>query len=123
MGPRADFGAPVDGFFAKQPAELRPILDALRRLVGKAAPDAGSSLKWGMPFYSIGENMLCAIAGFKSHVNLILPGPPGTYADPQGKLEGGGKAGKHLKLRSLDELPEKEVRAWLATAVKRARTA
>ncbi|MCA9675592.1 MAG: hypothetical protein KC464_11195, partial [Myxococcales bacterium] len=49
IGPRADFGAPIDGFFARQPAALRPVVDALRALVEAAAPDATASLKWGMP--------------------------------------------------------------------------
>ena len=55
---RADFGAPIGGFLAKQPPHLRAILDALRALVEEAAPDAESSLKWGMPFYSIGGKMM-----------------------------------------------------------------
>jgi hypothetical protein len=120
-GPRADLGAPVDGFFARQPPALRPILDELRKLVGEAAPEAESSLKWGMPFYSIRGNVLCALAGFKGHVNLILPGPPGTYADPEEHLQGSGKTGKHLKVRTLEELPRASVRAWLRTAASRAR--
>ena len=121
MGPRADFGAPVDSFFARQPPELRAILDTLRKLVSEAAPQATSSLKWGMPFYALEGNMLCAIGGHKSHVNLILPGPPGTYADPEGLLEGGGTTGKHLKLRSLADLPKSTVKAWLKTATARAK--
>jgi hypothetical protein len=112
---RADYGAPVDGFFAKQPPPLRAILDHLRSLVEAAAPDATATLKWGMPFFTRGDEMMCALAAFKSHVNLILPGPPGTYADPDGRLEGDGKTGKHLKLRSVEELPRATVRGWLRT--------
>jgi hypothetical protein len=118
---RSDLGAPVDGFFARQPPALRPILDELRAMVEEAAPDASSSIKWGMPFYSVGDNMMCALAGHKAHVNLILPGPPGTYADPDGLLAGSGTTGKHLKIRSLDELPRETVRGWLRTAAARAR--
>ena len=117
---RADYGAPVDGFFAKQPAQLRAILDELRALIEDAAPDATAALKWGMPFYTRGDEMMCALASFKSHVNLILPGPPGTYADPDGRLEGDGKTGKHLKLRAVDELPRATVRDWLRAAAARA---
>lgn len=120
-GPRADLGAPVDGFFARQPPHVRPILDELRRLVEAAAPGASSSLKWGMPFYRLGDATVCALAGFKAHVNLILPGPPGTYADPQGLLEGDGKTGRHLKVRSLAELPRAAVKGWLRIAADRAR--
>ncbi len=120
MAPRSDLGAPVDGFFAKQPRQLRPILDRLRLLVEQAAPAATSSIKWGMPFYELDGQTVCALAGFKAHVNLILPGPPGTYADPAGLLEGEGKTGRHLKVRTLDELPDAAVRGWLRTAAARA---
>jgi hypothetical protein len=118
---RADLGAPVDGFFARQPSSLRPLLDELRRLIEQAAPGATASLKWGMPFFSVADEVMCAVSVHKAHVNLILAGPPGTYADPQGRLEGEGKTGRHLKLRSLDELPRTQVRAWLRTASQRAR--
>jgi hypothetical protein len=121
MGARADFGAPIDGFFAKQPPHLRAILEALRKLVDEAAPDATSSIKWGMPFYMVGGNMMCALGGHKSHVNLILSGPPDAFADPKGLLEGDAKTGRHLKLRALDELPRDEVRGWLRAAVAVAR--
>jgi hypothetical protein len=121
FGPRKDLGAPVDGFFARQPPHIRLIVDRLRALIHKAAPDAQSSIKWGMPFYEIAGNTVCAIGAFKQHVNLILPGPPGTYADPDGRLEGDGKTGKHLKLRSADELTPAAVRGWLETAAARAR--
>jgi hypothetical protein len=122
-GPRADFGKPIDVFFKKQPAHLRPILEELRRMVEAAAPDAQSSIKWGMPFYVIGDAMMCALGGHKSHVNLILSGPPGTFADPDGLLAGDGKTGRHLKITKLAELPRKAVKGWLETAANRARSA
>ncbi len=118
---RADFGAPVDGFFARQPAHLRAILEELRALVLEAAPGATGSIKWGMPFFAIGREMMCALGAHRAHVNLVLPGPPGTYADPARRLEGEGKTGKHLAVRALDELPRTEVRRWLRTAAQRAR--
>jgi len=119
--PRADFGAPIDQFFARQPPELRPLCQQLRALIEEAAPDAVSSLKWGMPVFTVGGTMMCAIGAHKAHVNLILAGPPGTYADPEGRLEGEGKTGRHLKLRSLAELPREAVRRWLRVAVQVAR--
>jgi hypothetical protein len=121
FGPRADLGAPVDGFFAKQPPNLRPILDELRRLVEEAAPDAVSAIKWGMSFYKVNGQMMCALAGFKAHVNLILSGPPGSFGELDEILEGGGKTGRHLKLRSLDDLPRAKVRDWLRASAALAR--
>jgi hypothetical protein len=119
--PRADFGAPIDGFFARQPTPLRAILDEVRKLVDEAAPDAESSIKWGVPFYTVNGAMMCALGAHKSHVNLMLAGPPGTYADPEGRLSGEGKTGRHLKIASIGELPREAVRGWLRTAAEIAR--
>ena len=119
--PRGDFGAPIDGFFAKQAPHLRPILDELRKLVEEAVPEAESSIKWGMPFYTLGGTMMCALGAHKSHVNLIVSGPPDAFADPEGRLSGEGKTGRHLKVTSLTELPRESVRAWLRTAADLAR--
>ena len=117
MGPRADFGAPIDTFFAKQPASTRPIADALRELIEAAVPKATASLKWGMPVYELNGKMVCAIGGHKAHVNLLLSGPPGSFADPKGLLIGEGKTGKHLTLTAVAQLPRAQVRAWLKVAV------
>jgi len=122
-GPRADFGKPIDGFFAKQPPQLRLILEELRNLVEEAAPAARSSIKWGMPFYTLAGKPVCALAAFKAHVNLILAGPDGTFADPDRLLEGDGKTGRHLKLRTPDQIPRAAVRGWLAAAAALARRA
>lgn len=118
---RADYGAPIEQFFEKRSGELGAVLAALRVLIDEAAPDAIASLKWGMPFYTLDGETLCAVAAFKAHVNLILPGGPGTFSDPDGLLEGEGKTGQHLKLRTRKELPDKAVRAWLRVAARNAR--
>jgi hypothetical protein len=120
---RADLGAPVDSWFARQPQPQRAILDALRALVHQAAPDASGSLKWGMPFYTLGGGMMCALTSHRAHVNLVLSGPSDGFADPDGRLEGESKAGRHLKLRTLEELPRAAVLRWLRTAASFARGA
>jgi hypothetical protein len=120
-GTRADLGAPIDGFFRRQPQQLRPILEALRAVIEQAVPEAASSIKWGMPFFTLDGEMMCALGSHKTHVNLILSGPPGAFDDPDGRLEGTGKTGRHLKLTHLDELPRAAVRGWLRTAAEHAR--
>ena len=122
-GPRADLGAPIDAFFAKRSGPLRQILDELRGMIDAQVPDAASSIKWGMPFYTLSGKPVCALAAFKAHVNLILAGPDGTFADPDGLLEGDGKTGRHLKLRTPDQIPRAAVRGWLAAAAALARRA
>lgn len=119
--PRADLGKPIEGFFARQPPPLRAILDELRTLVEEAAPDAESSIKWGMPFFTLDGTMMCALGAHRAHVNLILAGPSDAFADPDGRLSGESKGGRHLKLTSVDELPRASVRGWLRIAAALAR--
>lgn len=119
--PRKDLGAPIEGFFAKQSPAMKPIALALRSLIEAAAPKATSSLKWGMPFYELDGEMLCAIGGHKAHVNLILSGPPGTFTDPDGLLTGEGKTGRHLKLTRVEDIPTAKVKGWLREAIAHAK--
>ena len=119
---RADLGASIEPFFARQPAHLRAILDPLRAAIEKAAPGATASIKWGNPAWTLDGAMLCALTAHKAHVNLVLAGDPSAFDDPDRRLVGEGKTGKHLKLTSADQLPPKaQLRAWLATAVAAAR--
>ena len=118
---RKDLGQPIDGFFARQPAGLKAILVELRKMIEKEVPGAESSIKWGNPFFTLNGNMMVALSAHKSHVNLILAGPPNAFVDPKGLLEGTGKTGRHLKLTSLEDLPRSDVRNWIKTAAKIAR--
>jgi hypothetical protein len=118
---RADFGAPIARFIRRQPARLRAILEELRRLVEATVPDVQSSLKWGMPCFTLAGNMMCMLGGHKAHVNLVLVGPPAGFDDPAGRLAGAGKGGRHLKLTRLDDLPRASVRRWLRAAAAYAR--
>ena len=113
---RKDFGKSIDAFFEKQPKALRPIVDKLRELIEEAAPTATATIKWGMPHWSLDDKMFCAVSAHKKHVNLIMPGT--KFDDPDGLLEGEGKTGKHLKMESIDDLPEKQVKKWLKALAK-----
>ena len=118
---RADLGKPIDGFFKRQSAKIQPIARALRALIEEAVPEARSSLKWGMPFFMLGDEMVCAIGAHKAHVNLILSGPPSAFPDPDGRLSGEGKTGRHLKLTPGQDVPAEAVRGWVRTAAGLAR--
>ncbi len=121
MAPRTDHGKPIEGMLARQPSHLRAIAEELRRMIEEVAPEAESSLKWGMPCFTIGDRTVASIGVHKAHVNLVLWGPKGTYPDPKGLFSGEGKVGAHLRLTSADEIPRSAVRAWLRTAAQRAR--
>ena len=114
---RADLGKPIDSFFAKQPPALAPITNALRALIEQAAPEATASLKWGMPFWELDGRVIAAVGAFKKHVNLLLPGQPGTYPDPDELLAGDGKMGRRLVLRARADVNARQIAAWLKISV------
>ena len=119
--PRADFGAPVTSFFAKQTPEFKKILVELRKLIEAAAPGVESQLKWGMPHYTLDGKMFAATSAHKAHINLIMFGGAKSFVDPKGLLEGEGKVGRHLKIRALAEIPRADIKRWLATSAKQVR--
>jgi hypothetical protein len=118
---RADYGASIQGFLERQPPFARAILDELRALIVEVVPEADASLKWGMPFFSVEGKMFCGLTAHKAHVNLVLYGRHEAYSDPEGRLSGTGKAGYHLRIESLDNLPREEIRVWLSEAAELAR--
>jgi hypothetical protein len=118
---RDDYDAPILGYVQKQPPALRAVLETMQKLVVEAAPEARAALKWGHPAFTIEGSIMCALQAHKGHVNVVLSGPAGTYADTDGLLEGKGSTGCHLKARSVDDLPREKMRAWLRVAANRAR--
>ena len=116
---RKDLGTPIDGAIEKSPH--RALLEALRAMIEAAAPEAVSQIKWGMPNFSIDGKMMCALGAHKHHVNLILAGPPKIFVDPDHLLEGEATTGRHMKLRSIGDLPRAQIKKWLAAAAKHAR--
>ena len=77
------------------------------------------------PFGALGSTAQRVVAGGiperEAQASLKWGMPAGTYPDPEGRLSGEGKSGRHLKLTRVDELPRSAVRAWLRTAAEQAR--
>ncbi|HKY52432.1 MAG TPA: DUF1801 domain-containing protein [Candidatus Limnocylindria bacterium] len=116
-GPRKDLGAPVDKYFADQPPDKRALLDKLRALVDRELPQAEATIKWGVPIYQVNGRNVCSIAAFKEHVGINFFAPPDKLADPDRRLEGGGKSMRMLKVRSAKDIDSAGIRRWLKAAV------
>ncbi len=103
----------IDAYIAKAAPFARPILEHLRALVHRAAPEIVETVKWGMPFFVQGGNV-CHMAAFKAHCGF------GFW---RGGLAGGtGKEGEAMgqfgRLTTLDDLPpERELVALVRAAV------
>jgi hypothetical protein len=103
----------------------RPISDlalALREIILQEAPDASESVYQVYTvaiWFGFSGNMkdrFCYITTHAEHVNLGFP-HGATLPDPNGVLEGEGKAMRHIKFRTERELERPFVRRYIRAAI------
>ncbi len=115
MSRRSPSREAVDEYVSRVDPARREVVEVLRRLVLEQAPNASETIKWGQPCYSKNGN-LCYIAADVDHVKLgFFRG--GDLPDPGGLLEGTGKKMRHVKVRSLDDIPEEGLSSLIREAV------
>jgi hypothetical protein len=106
----------------------RHILDlalALREIILEESPDATESIYqvytvaiW-FGFSDKMKDMFCYIATNAGHINLGFP-RGSTLPDPNRVMEGEGKAMRHIKFRTLQDLERPFVRRYIQAAMEQA---
>src|SRR5256885_16372890 len=104
-------------YIAAQSPDQRVLLEKLRGLVAKGAPDAVPAIKWGVPIYAVNGKNVCALASFKDHVAINFFAPPRVLVDPGHKLEGAGKTSRLLKVRTAADIDSASIVRWLKASV------
>ena len=118
---RADYGAPIDGYFENLTPDQRAPLDKLRSIVEATVPKAESSLKWGAPFYTLDGKLFCAMGALKNCVAMSIYGPPEAFDDPKGLLEGKSPQYRVLKVANERDIDTASVKRWLKAAAAAAK--
>lgn len=83
----------IDEYIASAPADVRPILEKIRRTIAAAAPDAEEVISYRMPAFRM-KGILIYFAAFKHHVGVFPPVAGDAklerdlapYAGPKGNL-------------------------------------
>jgi hypothetical protein len=114
-------GAPteqVQVWLENLPTGKKPIIEALRRLIGSVAPEAHEIIYHDALGYGptdSGFDRIVYITVFEKHVNVgFFFG--GFLSDPEGLLVGSGKRMRHIKIRSLQETENPAITSLLAQA-------
>lgn len=68
----------IDEYIRGFPSDVRPVLEEVRAVIKKAAPDAEEAIKYGIPTFVLGENLV-HFGGFEAHVGFY-PAPSGIEA-------------------------------------------
>jgi hypothetical protein len=113
------------GFLEAYDPHISDLALALREVILEEAPDASESIYkvytvaiW-FGFSGKMKDMFCYIATNARHVNLGFP-RGASLPDPNGVLEGEGKAMRHIKVASLRDLGRPFVRRYIRTAIEQA---
>ncbi|MBK8233717.1 MAG: DUF1801 domain-containing protein [Candidatus Eisenbacteria bacterium] len=104
---------PVFAYIASLPQPQRGIAECIDALAAKTLPGLQRSVKWGMSYYGVGDGWCFCCGGFAGHVKLMFvngvtltPVPPVTPVAM-------GKSTRGVELRSLDDLDERQIAAWM----------
>jgi len=113
----ADNEITVDDFVnTKVLPEFRPVVEMLRRLMRENAPDAREFMSYGIPNYK-GNRGLAVISPTKHNITFAFS-KGATFEDKYGLLQGVGQVSKHIKLKSVDEVPEEALVYYINQAVE-----
>jgi len=112
----AEGDAPVFAYIASLPKRQREIAERVDALAAKTLPKLLRSVKWGIAYYGVKAGWIFASGAFVGHVkvmfihgNELVPEPPVT---PTGM----GKATRGVELKSLADLDERQLAAWMKKA-------
>ena len=95
--------------------EHYPLIDKLRILILGLDPSITEEVKYGGFLFSRGH-AFCGIFSYRQHVSLEF-GEGAKLSDTSEVLEGSGKLRRHIKLRTLNDLTDKQVAFYLRAAL------
>ena len=110
---------PVFVYIRGLPQPQRAIAERIDALAARTLPALQRSIKWGMPFYGVGDGWCFSCGGFAGHVKLTFL--RGTALEPVPPMApiGMGKDSRGVDLESVDDLDERQAASWMrqATAI------
>lgn len=69
----------IDEYINTYPENIRVILQKIRQVIKKAAPEATETINYGIPTFKLNGKNLVHFGGFKSHIGFY-PAPHGIKA-------------------------------------------
>ena len=104
---------PVFAYIASLPQPQRGIAECIDALAAKTLPGLQRSVKWGMSYYGVGDGWCFCCGGFAGHVKLMFVNGTALTPVPPVTPVAMGKSTRGVELRSLDELDERQIAAWM----------
>lgn len=107
----SDSHAEIDDWMARAMPDLQPILTRLDGLIREALPGVRFAIKWKKAYYGLPDRgWVIEMVAYDVSVNVVFHG--GADFDSPPPL-GDSDRSRYVKLKSLDELDEEQLEAWI----------
>ena len=103
----------VFAYIASLPQPQRGIAQRVDALAAKTLPGLQRSVKWGMSYYGVGDGWCLSCGGFAGHVKLMFVNGAALHPVPPVTPVAMGRATRGVELKSMDELDEHQIAAWM----------
>lgn len=104
---------PVFDYIASLPEPQRGIALHVDALAARTLPGLQRSVKWGMAYYGVGDGWCFSSGGFVGHVKLMFINGVALTPVPPVTPVGMGKSTRGVEIRSVRDLDERQVAAWM----------
>ena len=104
---------PVFAYIASLPQPQRGIAECVDALAARTLPGLQRSVKWGMSYYGVGDGWCFCCGGFVDHVKLMFVNGAALKPVPPVTPIAMGKSTRGVELKSLEELDERQIAAWM----------
>ncbi|MDD9370907.1 MAG: DUF1801 domain-containing protein [Acidimicrobiales bacterium] len=106
--------AEIDDWMRRIMPDLQPIVTRLDALVRATLPDLQYAIKWKKAYYGVpGQGWVIELVAYDVSVNVVFLG--GADFDSPPPL-GDTDRSRYIKLKSVDELEQSDMRAWIENA-------
>jgi hypothetical protein len=110
----SDSHAEIDDWMRRAMPDLQPIVQRLDGMIRDTLPGAHYAVKWKKAYYGVPEHgWVIEMVAYDVSVNVVFLG--GADFDSPPPL-GDSDRSRYIKLTSLDETDEQELRAWIENA-------
>jgi hypothetical protein len=104
---------PVFAYIGSLPQGQRGIAERVDALAARTLPGLQRSIKWGMSYYGVGDGWCFCCGGFADHVKLMFVNGAALNPVPPVTPVAMGKSTRGVELKSLDDLAERQIAAWM----------
>jgi hypothetical protein len=110
----SDSHVEIDDWMRRIMPDLQPIVARLDELIRDELPGLQYAIKWKKPYYGLPDRgWIIEIVAYDVSVNIVFLG--GADFDSPPPL-GDSDRSRYIKLTSVDEIDEQELRAWIENA-------